>query len=300
MTSGASISDVIDLHEHRCPCRFRPAPPSLQFRSRTRRWPALTAALDTRPVDVRPKVHLSSPRTESCPSRPARPLLLDQHADFLSPWDLLASTRPTGRWTSWSRRRRRISLCKPRSAGPRPANGKGGLAPRRRRRAESSPARRRAFVKSVIPAWPRAGGSGRRSTRAGRARRARPVPFRSRPAPCWPGLVASPIEREPEERAVRCVDREADRPGKPSSCERLAEQEDVGVVAAEEPVDRLQFAHTDAATASRPLGEGLARPQSQACPRVTRSSRRASSPGAGGETVEVESPNPRAAATGSS
>ena len=49
------------------------------------------------------------------------------------------------------------------------------------------------------------------------------------------------VEREPEERAVRRVDREADRPGEPPPRECLAEQEHVGVVAAEEaPVDRLQ------------------------------------------------------------
>lgn len=80
---------VFDLHHHRC----NPA------RGREDVAAALTAALDTWPAGVRPKVHLSSPRTEfrSVGGR-QQPPLLDQHADFLSPWDLLtlldAADRP--------------------------------------------------------------------------------------------------------------------------------------------------------------------------------------------------------------
>ena len=80
---------VFDLHHHRCN-------PAL---GREDVGAALTAALDTWPSVVRPKVHVSSPRTEfrSVGGRQRAPLL-DQHADFLSPWDLLtlldAADRP--------------------------------------------------------------------------------------------------------------------------------------------------------------------------------------------------------------
>ena len=80
---------VFDLHHHRC----NPAP------GRENVGQALKASLDTWPAGVRPKVHVSSPRTEfrSVGGR-QRPPLLDQHADFLSPWDLLtlldAADRP--------------------------------------------------------------------------------------------------------------------------------------------------------------------------------------------------------------
>ena len=72
---------VFDLHHHRC----NPAA-GLEDAGT-----AMAAALDTWPADVRPKVHLSSPRTEfrSVGGR-RRPPLLDQHADFVSPWDLVA------------------------------------------------------------------------------------------------------------------------------------------------------------------------------------------------------------------
>ena len=72
---------VFDLHHHRC------YPAS----GREDVVGALSAALDTWPPGVRPKVHLSSPRTElrTVDGRP-RPPLLDQHADFVPPWDLLA------------------------------------------------------------------------------------------------------------------------------------------------------------------------------------------------------------------
>lgn len=74
---------VYDLHHDRCN-------PSSD---------GLGDALATWPADVRPKVHLSSPRTVGS-GRAARllPPLLDQHADFVTPWDLLAllegATRP--------------------------------------------------------------------------------------------------------------------------------------------------------------------------------------------------------------
>jgi UV DNA damage endonuclease len=72
---------VFDLHHHRCK-------PGLVRHSVTE---ALTAALDTWPDGVRPKAHVSSPRTELREVGGAlRAPLLDQHADFLSPWDLLA------------------------------------------------------------------------------------------------------------------------------------------------------------------------------------------------------------------
>ncbi len=80
---------VFDLHHHRCN-----AAEGLEDVAA-----ALRAALDTWPAEVRPKVHVSSPRTElrSVGGR-LRPPLLDQHADFLTPWDLLtlleAADRP--------------------------------------------------------------------------------------------------------------------------------------------------------------------------------------------------------------
>jgi UV DNA damage endonuclease len=74
---------IYDHHHHRC----NPAP--------ALRDPgdALAAALATWPDDVRPKVHLSSPRTALRAvgkGRSARlvPPLLDQHADFVTPWEL--------------------------------------------------------------------------------------------------------------------------------------------------------------------------------------------------------------------
>jgi len=74
---------VYDHHHHRC----KPAP--------TLRDPAaaLATALATWPAGLRPKVHLSSPRTAfrtvggRTPTAPVPPLL-DQHADFVTPWDL--------------------------------------------------------------------------------------------------------------------------------------------------------------------------------------------------------------------
>ena len=80
---------VFDLHHHRCKPPLR----------REGVVEALRSALDTWPEDVRPKVHVSSPRTElRAGDGKLRPPLLDQHADFVSPWDLLtlldAADRP--------------------------------------------------------------------------------------------------------------------------------------------------------------------------------------------------------------
>jgi UV DNA damage endonuclease len=49
----------------------------------------MAAACATWPADLRPKVHLSSPRIELrlVGGKPRAPLL-DQHADFATPWDL--------------------------------------------------------------------------------------------------------------------------------------------------------------------------------------------------------------------
>ena len=76
---------VYDHHHHRCNPAEALREPVV----------ALAAALETWPHDVRPKVHLSSPRTElrsvggrGKDARLVAPLL-DQHADFVTPWDLL-------------------------------------------------------------------------------------------------------------------------------------------------------------------------------------------------------------------
>jgi UV DNA damage endonuclease len=68
---------VFDWHHHRC----NPAP------SRSDPAEALAAACATWPAGVRPKVHLSSPRTAI--DAKGRSPRLDQHADFVTPWDLL-------------------------------------------------------------------------------------------------------------------------------------------------------------------------------------------------------------------
>jgi UV DNA damage endonuclease len=77
--TGARV--IFDLHHHRC----NPAPGLEPYDE------ALAAAVATWPAGVRPKVHLSSPRTElrTVRGKPAAPLL-DQHADFATPWDLAA------------------------------------------------------------------------------------------------------------------------------------------------------------------------------------------------------------------
>jgi UV DNA damage endonuclease len=70
---------IYDLHHHRCnrgPALYEHAD-------------AMAAAFATWPRDQRPKVHLSSPRTElrTARAKTVAPLL-DQHADFVTPWDL--------------------------------------------------------------------------------------------------------------------------------------------------------------------------------------------------------------------
>ena len=208
---------------------------------------ALTAALDTWPVDVRPKVHLSEPAHRvPVRRRPAAAATPRSAARTSSARGISSrfSTRPTGRWTSWSRRRRRISRCALGPPGSRPANGKGGLAPRRRRRARSSPARRRAFVNNGgIPAWPRAGVVAVDEVRErverdvlGQCHSDRDLLLAVRDS------LPHSIEREPEERAFAAwIAKPTGQASRPR--ERLAEQEDVGVVAAEEPpIDRLQQA----------------------------------------------------------
>lgn len=136
---------VFDLHHHRC----KPAPGREDVAA------ALSAALATWPADVRPKVHVSSPRTElrSVGGR-LRPPLLDQHADFLHPWDLLAlldaADRPLDvmveakakdlavEWlrAALARVAPAVAACEERTATGAP----GGRAARRRARAAASPA----------------------------------------------------------------------------------------------------------------------------------------------------------------
>ena len=69
---------VYDHHHHRCNRAAALADPR----------DALAAAYATWPEGVRPKAHLSSPRTELCETaRGPRPPRLDAHADFATPWD---------------------------------------------------------------------------------------------------------------------------------------------------------------------------------------------------------------------
>ena len=88
------VKVVFDLHHHRLNVAPGFEDPAA----------AVSAALDTWPEGVRPKVHLSSPRTElrtvqrrrpgSRRSEPVLvPPLLDQHADFVPPWDLIELLR---------------------------------------------------------------------------------------------------------------------------------------------------------------------------------------------------------------
>lgn len=74
---------IFDLHHHRCNRAPAYAPDA----------DAMAAAFATWPEGVRPKVHLSSPRTELRMVKRGRKEvavapLLDQHADFATPWDL--------------------------------------------------------------------------------------------------------------------------------------------------------------------------------------------------------------------
>jgi UV DNA damage endonuclease len=79
---------VFDFHHHRC----NPWPAAHEPED------ALALAVATWPEDVRPKAHVSSPRTELRVvgrGRAAKlvPPLVDQHADFPSPWDVAAAVR---------------------------------------------------------------------------------------------------------------------------------------------------------------------------------------------------------------
>lgn len=75
--TGARV--IFDLHHHRCNV-------AAGYEDTAG---AVAAAVATWPAGVRPKLHLSSPRTELrlVGGRPRAPLL-DQHADFATPWDL--------------------------------------------------------------------------------------------------------------------------------------------------------------------------------------------------------------------
>jgi UV DNA damage endonuclease len=75
--TGARV--IFDLHHHRCNLAAGYEDTAA----------ALAAAMATWPEGVRPKAHLSSPRTElRLVGGKPRPPLLDQHADFATPWDL--------------------------------------------------------------------------------------------------------------------------------------------------------------------------------------------------------------------
>jgi UV DNA damage endonuclease len=79
--TGAKV--IFDLHHHRCNRASSFAAPA----------DAMAATFATWPAGVRPKVHLSSPRTELRMVKRGRKQvavapLLDQHADFVTPWDL--------------------------------------------------------------------------------------------------------------------------------------------------------------------------------------------------------------------
>jgi UV DNA damage endonuclease len=75
--TGARV--IFDLHHHRCNLATGYEDTAA----------ALAAAMGTWPADVRPKVHLSSARTEMrlVGGKPRAPML-DQHSDFATPWDL--------------------------------------------------------------------------------------------------------------------------------------------------------------------------------------------------------------------
>ena len=77
---ATDVPVVFDLHHHRLnPTRGLEATAD-----------ALAAAVATWPAGVRPKVHVSSPRTQLDLPRPPR---LEQHADLVSPWDMLELVR---------------------------------------------------------------------------------------------------------------------------------------------------------------------------------------------------------------
>lgn len=150
---------VFDWHHHRC----NPAPQLADPAD------ALAAAYATWPAGVRPKVHVSSPRTELRTvgrGKDARlvPPLVDQHADFATPWDvaatvarapgpldLLVEAKAKDLAVLWLREQlRRVApavAAAEERRGPRaitPAAPPSGRAPRRKRRDAASPARTRA------------------------------------------------------------------------------------------------------------------------------------------------------------
>ncbi|MGE5691712.1 MAG: UV DNA damage repair endonuclease UvsE [Pseudomonadota bacterium] len=135
---------VFDLHHHRC------NPGSLDAGE------ALAAASATW-GDVRPKAHLSSPRTElRVVGRGAAaklvPPLLDQHADFATPWDLaellrlapgpldvVVEAKAKDLAVLWLREQ--LARVAPELSAAE--ERRAGRAPRRRARAATSPARTR-------------------------------------------------------------------------------------------------------------------------------------------------------------
>jgi UV DNA damage endonuclease len=141
---------VFDWHHHRC----NPAP-GLEHPTA-----ALTAACATWPAGVRPKVHLSSTRTElrsvgRGKHARLRPPLLEQHADFVSPWeaadllrtapgplDVMLEAKAKDLAALWLRDQlRRVA---PDVAAREELSAPGAPAPRRRARAAASPDRMRA------------------------------------------------------------------------------------------------------------------------------------------------------------
>ncbi len=76
---------IYDHHHHRCNVA-----PGYEDPAR-----AIAAIAATWPHGIRPKVHLSSPRTEL--RADDRAPLLDQHADFVTPWDLRELLDAAGR-----------------------------------------------------------------------------------------------------------------------------------------------------------------------------------------------------------
>ena len=147
---------VFDWHHDRCNPAREPADPR----------EALAAAYATWPDGARPKVHVSSPRTElrtvgrGTAARVVPPLL-DQHADFVTPWDALgvleASPGPVDVMleakakdlaVGWLRDQLGrvapgVAAAEERGA-PTPATEPAGRAAPRTARAVPSPARRRA------------------------------------------------------------------------------------------------------------------------------------------------------------
>ena len=138
---------VFDWHHHRC----NPAPGIAHPVA------ALVGAYATWPAGVRPKVHLSSPRTElrtigRGKKARVRPPQLEQHADFVSPWDAvdLLRSAPGPLDVMLEAKAKDLALLwlrdqllrvDPAVAAREELSAPGGPAPRRRARAVPSPAR---------------------------------------------------------------------------------------------------------------------------------------------------------------